>query len=93
MGPTQITFFDEDEEHWKQVEDTEKAQRGRTRPIGKSTYSHPNDLNLQIYPEPSHYGPPKGETEQIEMYLIGKEPQTTAEHNREKYAIRELGIP
>jgi len=93
FGPTQLTFFDEDEERWEQVEETEKAHRERTRTLGKSPYAHPNDLNLQIYPEPRHYGSPTWKTDHIEMYFLDKEPQTTDEHNREKYAIRELGIP
>jgi len=54
-------------------------------PLEKAPYAHPMDNNIQIYPEPRHYGLPTTECEQMEMDWFGKTPTTTAEINKEKH--------
>ena len=62
------------------------------KPLATGPYSHPEDQNLQIYPEPRHYGYQTGAIEQYEHLWFGTEPTYKASRTREKYALRELGI-
>ena len=60
-----ITFHDPDEAHWIELEQQDMINQARKRPLARAPYSHPNDTNIQIYPEPRHYGMRTGFYEQI----------------------------
>ena len=51
-------------------------------------YPRPSDLNIQICPERGDRNP---WAEQLEMKWIGPVPETTAQQNRERLALQELG--
>ena len=93
FDPMRLTFFDEDEEHWAEMEQAERQKQEHANPLQKSPYSHPNDTNMQIYHEPRHYGYQAGVLGQIEIPWFDKEPANTADQNRGKYALGELGLP
>jgi len=88
-----LIFYDENEEHWKEQERLDIIEHGRKHPMQIHPYLHPNDQNLMIYPEPRHYGHKAGTIDQTIIQWFDNEPKTKAEHNKEKYALRELGYP
>ena len=60
----------------------------QTRLLNIEGYSHPNDQNLQIYPE--RRDTPQW-TEQIEMTWFDPIPITKAQKRKEELSLRELG--
>jgi len=68
-------------------------KRNDRNPLGRDPYAHPDDANLEIYPEPRRYGYQAGKLDQIEIPWLDKPPNDKASHNREKYALREPGYP
>ena len=69
---------------WTTLARTRKQERAKlenTRPLRREAYSHPNDPNLQIYPERRDQSQ---WTEQIEMFRFDPSPRTKAQKNRER---------
>ena len=64
---------------------------GPDAPIRKGPYTHPNDYNMQIYPEPRHYAMSTGAYGQIKILGFGNEPTNTSVLNAVKYAFGGLG--
>ena len=56
----------------------------------KSPYSNPQNMNIQICPEPRHYGQKTGKYEQIELDWLDPEPDNQRTQNNELYALSEL---
>ena len=84
----EITFFDEDEQRWLDQMQQERGNRDQTRLLNREGYSHPNDQNLQVYPERRDK---QQRTEQIEIPWFDPTPITKAQKRKEELALRELG--
>ena len=69
---------------WK----TRQTKHEQARTLNPEGYSHPNDQNIQIYPERRDR---EQWAEQIEMQWFDPAPETKAQKRRKQLALRELG--
>ena len=67
-----------------------KTRRDKINPLARDAYSHTIGQDVQIYPEPRHYGRGDGHHDQIEINWFDESPQNQQNINKEQYAIREL---
>ena len=84
-----IRFHDPGEQHWLALGRKEQERREHIPPIMRDAYSLPCDPADLIYPVR------RGRThwvEQIEMKWLHGEPGNLSARNKERYALRELGL-
>jgi len=73
-----------------EMEEEELGGREHMIPIKRDPYSHPNGPNIHLY---TARGTSGGHVESECIDRLNKEPETQALQNRERYALRELGLP